>query len=194
MTEENNMNLGLFTYIAGIATILGLLIQIKDVFPQHRETRKNVLFIILGLFIGTLIGSLQKINVTFAVPMSGSQLLIGAIIIVVFVVLISAVFTDNNEKRMQLFGVSGAGAGLLFVILFGLFALQSPAATSRSVDKITNDELLLLADTNKEKGNFERSIYFLEEIKEDLNSADPRYEILARKISGVKKLQIQDSK
>ena len=188
------MNIGIFTYIAGIATILGLLIQIKDVFPQHRETRKNVIFIILGLFIGTLIGSLQRINVTFAVPMSGSHLLVGAVIIVVFVVLISAIFTVNNEKRMQLFGVSGAGAGLLFVILFGLLLLHSPAATSRSVDKITNDELLLLADTNKEKGNFERSIYFLEEIKEDLNSADPRYEILEGKISGLKKLQVQDKK
>jgi len=188
------MNIGLFTYIAGIATILGLFIQIKDVFPQHRETRKNVIFIILGLFIGTLIGSLQRINVTFSVPMSGLYLLVGAIIIVVFVVLISAVFTDDNEKRVQLFGVSGAGAGLLFIILFGHFVLQSPAATSRSVDKITNDELLLLADTNKGKGNFERSIYFLEEIKGDLNSADPRYEILEGKISGLKKLQIQDSK
>ena len=187
------MNIGLFTYIAGIATILGLFIQIKDIFPQHRETRKNVIFIILGLFIGTLIGSLQRINVTFSVPMSGSYLLGGAIILVVFVVLISAVLTDNNEKRMQLFGVSGAGAALLFFILFGLLMLQSPAARSRSVDKITNDELLLLADSNKEKGNFERSIYFLEEIKEDLNSADPRYEILEKKISGLKKLQMRDS-
>jgi hypothetical protein len=51
-----------------------------------------------------------------------------------------------------------------------------------------------LADTNKEKGNLERSIYFLEEIKEDLNNADPRYEILEGKILGLKKLQIQDSK
>ena len=194
MTEGNHMNIGLFTYISGIATILGLFIQIKDVFPQHREKRKDVIFIILGLFIGTLIGSLQRINVTFSVPMSGLYLLVGAIIIVVFMVLISAVFTDDNEKRMQLFGVSGAGAGLLFIILFGHSLLQASAVTSRSVDKITNDELLLLADTNKEKGNFERSIYFLEEIKEDLNSADPRYEILDGKISGLKKLQIQDSK
>ena len=128
------MNIGLFTYIIGIATLLGLFIQLKDVFPQHREARKNTILIVLGLFIGTLIGSLQRINVTLSVPMSGLHLLVGAIIVVVFIILISAVFTNDNEKRNQLFGVSAAGTVFLFIILFGHFILQSPAATSRTFE------------------------------------------------------------
>ena len=183
------MNIGIFTYITGIATLLGLFIQLKDAFPQHRETRKNLIFLTFGVFLGTLAGSLQKINITLATPINGIYLLTGAIIAVVFIILISAVFTNDNEKRMQLFRVSGAGTVLLFIILFGHFLL-SPAVTSRSFDKISNDELLTLSEINEEKGNFERSIYCLEQVKNDLSSNDPRYKILKKKISDLKKLQI----
>jgi hypothetical protein len=182
------MNIGIFTYITGIATLLGLFIQLKDVFPQHRETRKNIILIILGLFIGTLIGSLQRINVNLAVPMSGLYLLVGAIIVVVFIILISAIFTSDNEKRMQLFGVSGTGTALLFLILCGHCMLQSPA--SKPFANITNDELLNLSEINEEKGNFERSIHLLEKVKENISSSDPRYKILEEKVSELKKKQL----
>ncbi len=132
------MNIGIFTYITGIATLLGLFVQIKDVFPQHREARKSLILVVLGVFIGTLIGTLQRINLNLAVPVSGIYLLVGVIIFVVFVILLSAVFTNDNEKRLQLFGASAAGTGLLCVVLFGYLLLQTPAATSTSFDKITN--------------------------------------------------------
>jgi hypothetical protein len=33
------------TYIAGVATLLGFVFQLKDVFPQHREARKGILYV-----------------------------------------------------------------------------------------------------------------------------------------------------
>ena len=191
LSEEHHMNIGLFTYITGIATILGLFLQIKDVFPQHRETRKNVIFTILGVFIGTLIVSFQGINITLAVPLSGLGLLVGAIIVVLFFVLMAAAFTSDNQKRDHLLGASFGIGFLLCIILFGYFLSQSPHLASQ---KITNDELLLLSDSNREKGNFEKSIYFLEKVKENLSSGDPRSEILKDKISELKKMQIGDKK
>lgn len=35
------MNLGLFTYITGVAALLGLIIQFTDIFPKHRESKKK---------------------------------------------------------------------------------------------------------------------------------------------------------
>jgi len=183
------MNIGLFAYITGIATLLGLFLQFKDVFPQHRETRKNVIFIILGVFIGTLIGIFQSINITLAVPLSGVHLLVGGFIIVLFFVLIAAAFTSDNQKRSHLLGTSFGIGSLLFIILFGYFLSQSPNLASQ---KITNDELLLLSDSNREKRNFEKSIYFLEKVKENLSPGDPRSEILKGKIFELKKMQIGD--
>jgi heme A synthase len=188
------MIIGLFTYITGIATLLGLFIQLKDVFPQHREARKNTILIILGLFIGTIIGSLQRISLNFTVPVRGLHLLVGAIIVVVFIILISAVFTNDNKKRGQLFGVSAFGTVFLFVILFGYFLLQSPALTSRSFDNITNDEMLILSDIHENKANFERSIYLLKKVIANMEKNDSRYKLLEDKVSDLKKKQIGYSK
>lgn len=68
------MKLGLFTYLTGIATLLGLFLQVKDVFPKHRETRKAVLLVVCGVFLGTFIGALQGTHIVAQVPTSPSQL------------------------------------------------------------------------------------------------------------------------
>ncbi len=31
------MDIGLFTFIAGIASVLALALQLRDAFPEHRE-------------------------------------------------------------------------------------------------------------------------------------------------------------
>lgn len=145
----------------------------------------------LGLFIGTLIGSLQKTNISLAVPLTGIYLLVGAIIVVISIILISAIFTSDNDKRLQLFGASGAGTAFLLIILFGYFLQSSGSSRTYDYDKVTNDELLILSEINKEKGNIERSIYFLEKVKFRLDSSDLRYKELEKNISELKKDQMK---
>lgn len=185
------MDVGIFTYITGIATLLGLLIQLTDIFPHHREARKSLVLIVVGLFAGTLIGTFQKISVTLAFPLTGLYVLVGAIIAVVFVLLIAATLTSDKEKRNQLFRASGVGTLLLFLILFGQLMLTSPAATSRSFDRISNDELLTLSKSSEEKGNIERSIYLLDIVLKGVSSNDPRHRILQERIADLKNRQIE---
>ena len=46
-----NLDLDVFTYITGIAGLLGLVLQLKDAFPEHRETRKTIVLLVLGIFL-----------------------------------------------------------------------------------------------------------------------------------------------
>ena len=48
-----------FTYITGIATLLGFAIQIFDVFPSHSAVRSNILILVVGVFLGSVIGALD---------------------------------------------------------------------------------------------------------------------------------------
>ena len=44
-----------FTIVAGIAGILGLILTLSDAFPEHREIRKTVFLLVLGVFVGALV-------------------------------------------------------------------------------------------------------------------------------------------
>jgi len=54
--------------------------------------------------------------------------------------------------------------------------------------------MLTLSDINEDKGNFERSIYLLGLLKQDIGKTDSRYKILEEKISELKRRQLKYSK
>ncbi|ABL00105.1 hypothetical protein Ppro_2499 [Pelobacter propionicus DSM 2379] len=41
-----------FTYITGIASILGFFLQLTDAFPKHREIRKSIFYISIAVISG----------------------------------------------------------------------------------------------------------------------------------------------
>ncbi len=95
-----------FTYISGIIAILSFIIQIRDVFPAHREIRKAVLYISFGIFIGSLLGALNSINITIA--KSYGLIQITLIITLLFLVVVLSILTfiairiDDAPKRHEI--------------------------------------------------------------------------------------------
>ncbi len=65
-----DMNFGTFAFITGIASLLVLVLQLKDAFPEHREVRKTVFLIVLGVFIGTIISAFQHVSIKLDFPLN----------------------------------------------------------------------------------------------------------------------------
>jgi len=176
------MEFGIFFYIAGIASLLGLILQVLDAFPEYREVRKIIFFMVLGVFIGTILSSLQRISFKFDVPISTYYILLLFALLIISSLAIIGSFTKDYSTRMHIFTASGLGLSALLIFLFG-YAIYT---TNINKPYITNDELMILADKNMEKGNIDRAITILEILKQELYPGDPRIKMLDEKINELK--------
>jgi len=182
------MDFGTFSLITGVATLLGFMLQVRDIFPEHRESRKNLLILISGIFIGTVLGGLQNITVQYNVPLTGHTLLVGFISIVLGVLVIVGALSTESTKRDDLFSITGVGVFVLMLIL--MFGGSTGSTGERSNRILTADELMMLVDINTEKGNIDRSIFLLQQIKAKLKNDDPRNAVLNNKIILLKNKQV----
>lgn len=181
--------MGIFTYIAGVATLLGLFLQFRDVFPQHRPARKSAVFLVLGVFVGTVVGSLQKVTVAFDVPIDGFTLLIAVFACILGVLLIAATFTNNARRRESLFNNA---AGFLFCLMIILLFGATRTPSEDPLNALSIDELVQLAESSEESGNYSRSIYWMQEIDERLSKDDPRKKMMLERIDQVKTKQVSN--
>jgi hypothetical protein len=191
------MDLGIFTWITGIATLLGFLLQVRDVLPKYRETRKALLLVTLGIFIGTIIGSLQRVSIQFNMPITGFSLLIGFMGILLAVLVLIGVFTNDTRRREDVLPIAGVGTVVfIFVLFFGylLTSIDIAPHTETQRKAIAIDELLLLVDVNVEKRNIDRAIMLLEQTKGRLQETDPRYAVIESRIEALKKEQVSPTK
>jgi hypothetical protein len=176
------MDFGIVTYLAGIASLLGLVLQLFDAFPEYREVRKTVFLIVLGTFVGTLLSTFQHVSFKIEFPLTGFNILIGISLLVISILAILACFTTEQTKRLEIFTAAGIGLlALMFVLFFGSLIIGATGSKN-----INQDELNYLVDKNIGKGDINRAIEILEMIKNRLERKDPRYEVIKNKISELK--------
>jgi len=184
------MDIGLFTYITGIASFLGLILQFKDVFPEYRDVRKSIVLVTVGIFAGTLLGALQRVNVTIATPLTWFPMLVAALLLILSIVLIGALITQDAEKRGQAYTAFGwfVVVVLLVLLIGALFNREWPSESQ----SLSTDELLILAESDASKGNYDRAIHWLERIKGKiaLSESDPRRKALTERIAALKQKQV----
>ncbi|CAG9295951.1 hypothetical protein EV690_2880 [Celerinatantimonas diazotrophica] len=48
------MNSLWFTYITGVASLLGFIVQVFDLFPKYGVARRSVFLVVSGVFLGSL--------------------------------------------------------------------------------------------------------------------------------------------
>ena len=88
-----NLDFDAFTYITGIAGLLGLMLQLKDSFPEYREVRKTIVLLVIGVFVGSIISSLKGVKVDFATSIGSFEILVAVFVAVLAVVAIAGAFT-----------------------------------------------------------------------------------------------------
>lgn len=186
-----NLDFDAFTYITGIAGLLGLMLQLKDSFPEHREVRKTIVLLVLGIFIGSVFTSLKGVKVDFEGSISPFEVLVAVFVAVLGVVAIAGAFTREANRRSELFAFSGLGTLALFVLLMfgGLGSLEGSRA-ERDRKQVNIEELLELSALNSSHGSYERALLFLEEARSRLQQKDERRKALDDRIQDIKRKQV----
>jgi uncharacterized membrane protein len=186
-----NLDFDAFTYITGIAGLLGLALQLKDSFPEHREMRRTVVLLVIGVFIGSVVASLKGVKVEFGASISPFEILIAVFVAVLAVVAIAGAFTREPTRRAELFMFSGLGTLALFFLLFfgGLGSLEADRA-ERDRKQVSVEELIELSSLNASRGSYERAILFLDDAKSRLPQKDERRALLEERVRELKRKQI----
>ncbi len=185
------MNIDSFTYITGVATLLGLGLQLKDSFPGHREARKTVVLLVIGVFVGSLIASLKGMKVEFGTTVTPIQVLIAIFVAVLASVAIIGAFTKEQQRRAELFVFTGFGTFALFILLLfsGIGALNESRAMLEK-QQITLEELLSLSAAAESSANYERALLLLSDAKARLPSNDERLKALEGREREIKRKQV----
>ncbi|HEY0111825.1 MAG TPA: hypothetical protein VGB59_01600 [Allosphingosinicella sp.] len=180
------MNLAL---ISGIAGILGLLLQLTDSFPEHREVRRAVVLMILGFFAGTLAAASTGARITIHGGMAPSYLLIAALLAVTLILLISAIFVTADSRRAELYLASAICGGAMLAVFFLVSVAWALSGTGPN--SFTIEEYLALSKSSEGRGDFARAIEMTERAEANMPPEDPRREQLQGRISRLEAAQIQ---
>lgn len=150
-----------------IIAVVGITLQLFDAFPEHRETRKVIVFMSIGLFLGILasaaLGAQYSItgNVDrrFALlyGLAGSAAVFGLLAVAV-----------SDEARRNAAGAVAFCFGGAFLVT-GLFVAGGSTETRY---EYSTDEVLMLANAAEQAGQYEIAIDRLEELDKRLNDVD----------------------
>lgn len=158
-----------------IIAVVGIVLQVADAFPEHRETRKAVVLLALGVFMGIAASALAgaKYEITGDVDRRFILLYILAGVGGLFA-LIAVMIAD--EKRRD---VASSTAGV-FAALFVVSGIAISLGTISRPDQYSADEILLLANSAEQRGQYETAIDRLEEFRSRLKAQAAQEQITKR--------------
>lgn len=176
------------TYISGIISILSFVLQLLDAFPHYREERKAALFLSLGVFIGTILGALNSVNIAIKTEYGLIQIILIIIMVVVATALLSftymAIRTDNKAQRDEMYGVVGVGIGVFFLLLMAVAMSTAPVNDRKK--EYSADELISLAKYNAQEKNYDRALELYESVGSSFSHNDPRKAVIDKNIESIK--------
>ncbi|MGO2354987.1 MAG: hypothetical protein ACTH58_09640 [Marinomonas foliarum] len=171
-----------FTYITGIATLIGFVLQIFDALPTYRSHRQKAFYLLLGLFLGSLVTAFDGSKIIFSFEITGLALLVSMIGTIIF----WSLYVAMKSHREEFFAVSGVGTFVLIVVL--AFGTISPPSNERA--RLTISELSQLSEISLTQGNYERAIKHQEAVLSKLKKNDVRYTAVKEKIEKIKLFQV----
>lgn len=180
---DNFVNL---TTLSFFLAVVGFLIQVFDVFPRYRETRRDILLLTFGFFVGSLLSSLTGVSISIE---SGGLTtgLATAFLIITSGFLLAGISSDSRSRRHEHYTIAMLSLGLFFAFL--LSPAFQPSVSSR--ERLSFAERLVLARHNTKAGQIDRAIYQLEWARGMLPAEDQRGEILYREIKALEKQQFE---
>jgi cytochrome bd-type quinol oxidase subunit 2 len=171
------------TIIGLIIAVVGIVLQIADAFPEHREVRKTIVILSCGVFLGMLASGFAgaHYNITGNVDRQFALLFTLAGIAVLFALF--AVFVVEEKKRTA----AGTAAGMAFCAFIIVGFAVVLGTFPKSYD-YSSEELLLLAATAERQGQYDRAIERLHALEEKLTNADAQAAV-SRRIAKLEAVQ-----
>lgn len=190
-----NLDLDAVAYISLVATLLGLVLQFKDVFPEHREARKAILLVVFGIFLGSIVSALRGVKVDFGPTLNSSDIVKVAFTSLVVILAVIGAFTSESQRRMELLLAALICSGVVVLLLAGTAMVSSQDdLDKRHRQRISLDELLMLADASISKENYDRGLMFLQEAKGRISSVDERRKYLEQRETEVRAMQMRSKR
>jgi MFS family permease len=186
-----------FAYVTGVATLLAFVLQLKDVFPQHRDARKALLYVVSGMFLGSLLGNINKIDIKIATEVHPISALVVAFLCLLLLglaaIAIASVTSETFDRRSELYGLLGIGTMVFFVGL--LAAGISFSATSRESPEIWRfsvQEHVVLARYHVQRKDFDRALTLLDRVRTQYPVDDVRRKEIESQIESIQKMMASD--
>ncbi|MCD4694803.1 MAG: hypothetical protein K8S16_01080 [Bacteroidales bacterium] len=181
------MNITVFTYIIGIVTILGFVLQVFNVFRGFKTISNKLTFIFLGIFIGSFIGALDIDTIKLNVEITWIHIFLVLLLIIAIITLIMAYSNYENERSefLQIIGVITGGLFLLIIVV-GIAINKD-----NEKEKISKNELIQLSNFNLSNNNYDRAIMYLKEYITRIDTSDIRHKEISKKIDSLKIIQIK---
>lgn len=184
-----------FQWITGITSLISFGIQLFDLFPHYREGRQRILFLSLGLFLGSLFRALDGSSIKLVVQITGFVLLVTALTLTLASLAFIAALTSDMHRRSTALGICVFGSvGYLFVLFFGSLLNGASDSPKIEMQKITSTELLFLSEKAVETKNYERAIMHLNTLHGRITSDDVRSKSIEQRIDEIKQLEISQTK
>lgn len=189
-----NFNVDAFNYITGVATLVGLFFQFKDLFPEHRETRKTVVVLVTGIFIGTLLSTARGIKVDLSPSIQPTQIVVVAIVFVLVIACVIVMFTKDQARQNNIYPLIGFGT---LVLLGILFAQGLSSTTERNSDQeqkqISLEEIMQLANTANAHGDYQRALLWLEAAQTRVVGNSEQFEAVKKREQDIRNKQLGEN-
>ena len=169
--------------IGFVIAILGIILQIADAFPEHRETRKAIVLLTIGIFLGILTSAVLGVQYSITGNVDRRFALLYGLAGVAALFALTAIAVVDAKRREVALALAASAAGLFLVSGFvvGLSSVE-PA------ERYSNDEILLLANDAEQRGRFDLAIERLEELNRRVRD-DQASKILEGRISKIQDMQ-----
>jgi cytochrome bd-type quinol oxidase subunit 2 len=179
-----------FTYIVGGITIVGVILQLFDLFKRIEKTRNVLTLVFLGMFLGSFLSAFNTSNIKLDVTFNFLMVLeVIIFIITVISTIISYHSVDENKREIVNTVAVISFVFFVFILVFGNLAVYGLDSIDES--KINQQELIILSKYNMEKENIERSVMYLDILKSRLQENDVRRTAIDLQIDSLKKVQIK---
>lgn len=184
-----------FIYITGLASLMGFVLQIFNVFQKYKASRNAISFILFGVFIGSIISKFEPNTIKFDIAVNGYIILLALFITVILTTLVIGFLTNKKTRKTELFTVSTVAFVFFLIILFaGSITTSEQHELDMKKMETGNpniEELIHIANLNENNHNLDRAIIHLEMIKTRLKRDDPRYGVIEERIRKLKIEQVE---
>lgn len=177
-----------FTIVTGIASLIGLAIQLFGFFPKFARFRIPSLLLFFGVFIGGFLHAFDasRIKITFQFTTFTIILTVVATIIILF--LIAAAFSGDANRKKEFYWVVRNSIAIFFFCLLAIPPILSSQEGKN--DQLSVNELNTLSEHALQNKDFERAIMYLQTI-ESRNIDGAQMKLTQVKIQQIKSQELK---
>lgn len=169
--------------IGFIIAVVGIVLQISDAFPEHRETRKTVVFVSVGVFLGILASAAAGAEYQITGNIDRRYAILFAILICALICVSLAVVVKDIGRQTV---AASCAAGFMVILFFGGLAVAVGEAGPNY--QYTIDEISMLADRAQNMGDYDTALDRLDELDARIRSNEGN-EKIRKRVEQIRALQ-----